>query len=845
MAASIRRNTYILENSGQNLASLGPTTGIDRQNIMRLKVNRIALVQELRVEHITGLLMEAGVIAAKDLKKIESGRTSQDKARILVDLLPTKSKNTEWYKHFREALQNPEASPETKKRYKNLVDFLDNTVIHRPTSQAGRFRDMKPQAIPVRSLPPINGVENDVHPDVQRYSPLPNIDSRQSKDETNCELNTAKSTPGVEDVLALQKHRNMTLVKGYFHQWLPTPENYKSVLDLPESHREKLASSENPQDHKLLEKEETALNYLRRVEVITVLAQRKQLPMGFEMCLCDAVQDILNQPETHHLYMKHLVTMEASEIMLVKDLISSYESVLQLLDKEENKHHQHSVVQTGLKMANFLITINKYPEADGILVSTLQFLKQSTHLDFWVARYQAYVKLMQTRNLSYQLDKAQNAYFDAVQMQYQIKLMSFGQPVLHEGSMHAETSQMLLEYGSIISAHGWARKALKEVDPDDPVSVVRVLCVAINSYCAQWLVKRAELLAIYVVQYAREKFGERHPMYIEALLHFCHFNTEFKQDELGIKIAKASNLTIELLDVAERTYGCESIHVALAHRAISRSLMCMHKLDTEDYYTHAIEAVRIARSLLGQSGKQLHIFLDTLASALQWKALHCPKELHDSTLHWAEAEAKQGLALVTNTYGEISLKSAQMLLLLGHIYSKMNKLVLSERLLCQAVDYLKLCQPPSSNYLLLGMANLGTFYKILLKPDLAIPRLKYVVEHAESTGWYIKWVHMCFDSLAALYNSIGDDKEADLVQVRLSQWLKANPIKSESIDYSQLQQVPVPFTSFLAKADIWVTTVQKVMALPSEKAFVAMGENDSELTDNCIDDEMNNDKEEI
>ena len=44
---------------------------------MRLKVNRIALVQELRVEHVTGRLLESGVISSKDLKKIESGRTPQ------------------------------------------------------------------------------------------------------------------------------------------------------------------------------------------------------------------------------------------------------------------------------------------------------------------------------------------------------------------------------------------------------------------------------------------------------------------------------------------------------------------------------------------------------------------------------------------------------------------------------------------------------------------------------------------------------------------------------------------------------------------------------------------------
>lgn len=59
-----------------------------------------------------------------------------------------------------------------------------------------------------------------------------------------------------------------------------------------------------------------------------------------------------------------------------------------------------------------------------------------------------------------QPDKAQSAYFDAVQMQYQISMMSFGRDIIHEGSLHAETSNMLLEYGSLVSAFGWARRAL-------------------------------------------------------------------------------------------------------------------------------------------------------------------------------------------------------------------------------------------------------------------------------------------------------------------------------------------------------------------------------------------------
>lgn len=63
-------------------------SGLDKQNVMRLRINRIALVQELRVEHIIGHLVDNGVLSEDDVKKINGGSTPPDKARILVDLLP-------------------------------------------------------------------------------------------------------------------------------------------------------------------------------------------------------------------------------------------------------------------------------------------------------------------------------------------------------------------------------------------------------------------------------------------------------------------------------------------------------------------------------------------------------------------------------------------------------------------------------------------------------------------------------------------------------------------------------------------------------------------------------------
>ena len=56
--------------------------------MMRLRINRIALIQELRVEHVLCSLIEAGILNEDDLKQITSGSTAADKARVLVDMLP-------------------------------------------------------------------------------------------------------------------------------------------------------------------------------------------------------------------------------------------------------------------------------------------------------------------------------------------------------------------------------------------------------------------------------------------------------------------------------------------------------------------------------------------------------------------------------------------------------------------------------------------------------------------------------------------------------------------------------------------------------------------------------------
>lgn len=65
----------------------GRESGLDKQNVMRLRINRIALIQELRVEHILRYLTESGILTEDDHRRIISGSTPGDKARVLVDIL--------------------------------------------------------------------------------------------------------------------------------------------------------------------------------------------------------------------------------------------------------------------------------------------------------------------------------------------------------------------------------------------------------------------------------------------------------------------------------------------------------------------------------------------------------------------------------------------------------------------------------------------------------------------------------------------------------------------------------------------------------------------------------------
>ncbi|KAL3868968.1 hypothetical protein ACJMK2_041713 [Sinanodonta woodiana] len=793
-------------------------SGLDRQNVMRLRVNRIALVQEMRVEHIIGYLVDNGVLTTEDEKKIESGTSPQDKTRILIDLLPTKARAVDWYRHFREALKNPNADKEVKKRYKTLVEFLDNTLIHRPNSQSSRFSD-------------VNTAHRKVSMKLPHYQPLPpikyqevsegsqnnlNLEEEQKTrhDDSELEKGAHDNNPEHEDKVSLysQKLESMTLVKGYFQQWIQTPDNFRSLIQVPEEHLNRLQMSSSSVDQAQLQAETKALEKMRKLELIAVLARRKLLPSGFELCMCDIVEEILQEANMYHLYFKYFKLLLDSEVNLLQDILTSFYNLM--ISNSKIPRNQETVKQftkLSFNFVDFLTEFSYFADAERIMTHLMAFLSESHHLDIWMLKYKGYIKLMHLRNRNYDFVKANTAYRFACELKWQIQLMSFGQDILNEAYILTELSTTLLEMGSINPAFAWSQKAMKVLDPTDYTQIINTLCCTVMTYCSRWQIKRAETLAVEAVQMANQFFGQRHPLYLKALLTFCHFSSEFKQDEASLTVAKFT------LETAKKIYACETLQLAFAHRALSKAHLVLQKFDDEKYFFHAKEALRIARTCLTESHPLLYLFLHTSASALQWKALHSSKEVQDTTLRYAETDAHQALILVSAHYGELSLRGAQMYSLLGQIYSKMDRLEEAEDHMMNSLIFMKLCQPENSYFRLLAAATLGTFYKIVQKPKDAVAILKNVLEHIESPGVYMKWVHACFEHLINTLQALNRNKEADEIQIKLSQWIRDNPPMESGITIEILHDKPKPFSAFMQDFNIWEKRSKKVLNIVQEK----------------------------
>ena len=413
---------------------------IQHQKSQRLRVNRVAIIQELNVAHVLPHLIKSGVISDDDRKTVVSARTTHNKTRRLLDLLPQKGRGVDWYGVFREALICPNTySADTRKKYQILVAFLDNTII--PTLQTPREVKRDPG---VESRFPHLACSTEKTDKTQSGSYV-SFQSHQNL-YTNGKMSTSKDTD------ASTKSASSTVADI---------KNFATIIREPHEHFKSLETSGEPEDVIQLEREKDVLRKVRKLEVVYVLDRRGQL--GAELCLSKAMDDVLADPDTFHLYYKYFQTVQRTyDITMMADIGGSFVRFLESLKDSSNDDLRERIVGSTFRMFQFMRDFGLYDQSEVLLFALARYLSTHQCVETRVAMWQTYVKMMQLNNINVKHHEANQSRNMAKKIGHQIRGASSVQ--LDESELLRERSVLLRERGSVLQAVPLAERAL-EVGP--------------------------------------------------------------------------------------------------------------------------------------------------------------------------------------------------------------------------------------------------------------------------------------------------------------------------------------------------------------------------------------------
>ena len=414
---------------------------IQHQKSQRLHVNRVALIQELNVAHVLPHLIKSGVITDEDRKSIIAAKTTHNKTRRLLDLLPQKGRGINWYEVFREALIYPNTySGDTRKKYQILVAFLDNTIIPAPQ----KFRDASGYARTESRLPhlPAIGISDTVGK-TQSASYVTFAPSQELY--TNGKMSSGKDTEPD--------------VKSTGSSTVPVLKHFATIIREPQEHFQRLEKSGNQEDATQLEKEQDVLRKMRNLEVMFVLERRGQIPDGAELCFSRAMEDVLADSSVYHLYYKYFWQVKLTHnIDMMADIGNSFIRFLERLKDSRNDELREQVVKSAFKLFKFMCDYGLYYQSEVLLFALTRYLSTHTCVETRVAMWEAYVKMMHVSNINVKYHEANQSRNMAKNISYNIK---DDKHLLDKSELHREQSVMMREHDSVLQAVPLAEKAFK------------------------------------------------------------------------------------------------------------------------------------------------------------------------------------------------------------------------------------------------------------------------------------------------------------------------------------------------------------------------------------------------
>ncbi|CAF1543155.1 unnamed protein product, partial [Adineta steineri] len=237
----------------------------DSANATRLRVNRIALNQQLDPQELVPKLVRARILSTDhDVQYIHQGTSRIDRARRLVDCLLTPisiGKESErgdrppnWYLQFRSILS------ENSSTYGDLVSALDNTIV-RPPKFAERVSDaFADKTNHQRS----HEFRDNINKDLLNAS-------KQQQQQQHDQQQQPKPAPvptNQEQITKIEFDRyamNKILIEGNFQKVI---DNLTYNSQVPDRLFQQLSLSNNTYDREQLKAENQAFDDMRRLELM-------------------------------------------------------------------------------------------------------------------------------------------------------------------------------------------------------------------------------------------------------------------------------------------------------------------------------------------------------------------------------------------------------------------------------------------------------------------------------------------------------------------------------------------------------------------------------------------------
>lgn len=515
-------------------SSLDNWSDIQLQNLLKLKINRVAIVQQLKVEHVLDYLVEESVVSQRECNLINSYEHATDKARVLIDILPTKTGQYNWYKLFKQALLNPDTeSTECKKQYRMLVDFMENTLLPEQLQTESERRGSDAGKLPY-------------------YRPIPGI----SKFWTGKKEVPRTNSSGDENGKSSRRKKCTYKAEDLDEGNVEPPAWYQSNLTEQKEFFDKLSQSKKEEDKKQLKREEVAWVLMLKLEFLFTLQKQELITSEFEVPLSNIFYRIVT--ENHYLpsYLKYLHYLREFHSTDIMDEIAS--RLIEILNDPKTKSDRDliQIFNIVIGLQEFLCEMGNEKRAEKLLLAA----KTLTNPDvIWF--YKINTLLM-------------GIYIDRADFNEARKFI-IDSPKFEKCSLYVQIARLNREEGNLEAALSSSKDALKEAVEGSEFLAQDSINAKIElslTEALMWNLRDAEETAQNAFLVAEANFGKRHPMFYKACLNYFEILKQFNQE---IELFK---LTRRLLSSIDTCYGNSiSLAVADVNRLMASVIMSLQQ----------------------------------------------------------------------------------------------------------------------------------------------------------------------------------------------------------------------------------------------------------------------------